>query len=145
MRDTGFVQPAQHGGVMQIAPGIFAAADGRMQRLFRNRQPYFGDVARLRSLQLSNLHLQVLMVARIGLYECDRDGCRRLCNSTGDGSVGVTFVAANKPRGPPVLVCKCYESQIQRRRPADAASIGLMKKDRPSPDGPNNRRALQEL
>src|SRR5258706_9779564 len=67
VRGARLVQPAHHGGVMQIMPGIFAARYGRMQRLLRNCHPNLADVARLRSLKLSNLDLQVRLVALLGL------------------------------------------------------------------------------
>src|SRR5258707_9636104 len=60
-----FVKPTRHRGVMQIVTGIFPPRHGGMQRCFGDRPPDFPDVALLRSLELSNLDPELLMVVLV--------------------------------------------------------------------------------
>src|SRR5713226_4471576 len=60
-----FVQPAHHRRVMQIVAGIFTSRHGGMQRRFRDGQPDLRDIALLRSLELSDVDLDLLVVVLI--------------------------------------------------------------------------------
>src|ERR1700730_8256548 len=75
---------------------VFAAGYGRMQRCFSNAQPYLGDVALLCSLEFSNHDLQVLTIILLWLSYRNRDIRSGFRHGTGNRSVGVTFVAADK-------------------------------------------------